>query len=133
MEDQPFIGRGWRFPPAFSRQANGVKLVSGVEDIEQSLQIIFRTSLGERLMRPAFGCNLNDEIMEPLNTGKLSYLETLLKTAILYHEPRIDAQRIELTPQMPEGILTIAVDYVVRQTNSRFNFVYDFYTREATG
>jgi phage baseplate assembly protein W len=131
MENQPFVGRGWSFPPTFSRQVSGVELVTGNEDIEQSLHIIFHTSLGERLMRPNFGCNLADEVFEPLNTSKLSYLEYLLKTAILYHEPRIDARDIRLRPNMLEGVLTIEVDYVVRETNSRFNFVYDFYIREA--
>ena len=132
MADQPFVGRGWSFPPAFSKAVSGVELVTGHEDIEQSLHIIFNTSLGERLMRPNFGCNLVDEVFETLNTSKLSYLEHLLRTAIIYHEPRIDAREIRLIPNLLEGLLKIEVDYVVRETNSRFNFVYDFYIREAS-
>ena len=133
MDDQPFVGRGWSFPPTFSRQVGGVDLVTGHEDIEQSLFIIFHTSLGERLMRPNFGCNLADEVFEPLNTSKLNYLEHLLKTAILYHEPRIDARDIRLLPNTLEGVLTIEDDYVIRESNSRFNFVFDFYIRDASG
>ena len=133
MDNQPFVGSGWSFPPSFSKEKSSVEMVTGQVDIEQSLQIIFHTSLGERLMRPGFGCNLADEVFEMLNQNKLSYLKHLLKTAILYHEPRIDAREIQLRTDSLAGVLTIEVDYVVRDTNSRFNFVYDFYIREATG
>ncbi len=67
-------------------------------DIQRSLEIIFSTALGERIMNPTFGCALDEMVFEPMNTGKLAYLANLLKTAILYHEPRIDAEQIEVRP-----------------------------------
>jgi uncharacterized protein len=128
--NEPFLGTGWSFPPTFDNQVNGVEMTSGVEDIEKSLEIIFTTSLGERIMNPMFGCNLEDMIFEPMNTSKITYIDNLLRTAILYHEPRIDTDRIELRPDTLEGVLWISIDYMVRATNSRFNFVYPFYLTE---
>ena len=32
-----------------------------------------------------------------------------------------------------EGLLLISITYTVRATNSRYNMVYPFYIREATG
>jgi uncharacterized protein len=125
--DQPFLGTGWSFPPTFDQTRGEVVLTSGVEDIERSLEIIFTTALGERVMNPAFGCGLDDMVFEAMNTGRLTYLENLIKTAILYHEPRIDADAVEVRPDEAEGTLWIHIGYTVRTTNSRFNFVYPFY------
>jgi len=124
--DESFLGNGWSFPPAFDRDRAEVEMTAGVEDINKSLEIIFTTALGERIMNPTFGCSLEDEVFEPMNTSKIAYIENLLQTAVLYHEARIDAE-IEVRPDALEGTLWIHVDYMVRTTNSRFNFVVPFY------
>lgn len=125
--NDPFLGRGWSFPPVFDKETGEVKMTVGVEDIHRSLEIILTTALGERLMQPAFGSSLEDMLFEPLNTSSLTYVENLLKTAILYHEPRIDADAVEVRPDDREGLLQIHISFRVRSTNSRFNFVYPFY------
>ena len=61
------LGTGWGFPPTFNRQARSVELVSAEADICESLQILLSTSIGERVLQPDYGCNLNDLLFEPLN------------------------------------------------------------------
>ena len=131
LTDNPFLGKGWGFPPRFNKGQAEVTMVSGVEDIHQSLEIIFTTALGERIMNPTFGCNLESMLFEPMNASRITYLENLINTAILYHEPRIDADQIELRPDQNEGVLWIHIEYTVRATNSRFNFVYPYYLAES--
>ncbi len=131
-QNDPFLGTGWSFPPAFDWDLAAVETTFGVEDIHKSLEIIFTTSLGERVMQPTFGCGMEREVFEPMNTGRIAYIENLIKTAILYHEPRIDAEKIEVKPDPLEGMLLISIDYRVRTSNSRFNFVYPYYINEAS-
>ena len=134
-ESEAYLGRGWSFPPSFDIASKGVQMVSAEEDICQSLEILLSTSLGERVVQPTYGCNLRDLQFEPLNASVSSYFKELVRTAILYHEPRIRVQRLELT-QTPEeeweGILKFEIDYLIISTNSRFNFVYPFYLNEGT-
>ncbi|QIE56037.1 GPW/gp25 family protein [Pikeienuella piscinae] len=120
-----FIGVGWGFPPLF--EAGGVRLTGGVRNIEESLRIITGTQLGERLMRPNFGCGLDDEIFGQMNSNRLTWIENLIRRAILLHEPRIDAETIRVEADQPEGRLLIRIAYTVRGANSRFNFVFPFY------
>jgi uncharacterized protein len=124
------IGAGWSFPPAFDRDAGEVALTAGLEDIHRSLEIIFTTALGERVMAPSFGSALDDMAFEAMNTSRLAYLEKLIKTAILYHEPRIDPSAILVQADPLEGALRIEVEFTVRTTNSRYNFVYPFYLEQ---
>jgi hypothetical protein len=46
-DDQSFLGRGWAFPPTFSLRGADVEMVSGADDVEQSLQILLATAPGE--------------------------------------------------------------------------------------
>ncbi len=130
-----FLGTGWSFPPSFDLNTRNVEMVSEEEDIRQSLNILLSTSLGERAMQPKYGCNLNDYLFEPLNSTVIGYIKDLVEHAILYYEPRIIAEKIEVTAQesmeIIEGRFTIAIEYLIPETNSRFNFVYDYYSNEA--
>lgn len=128
--EDPFIGTGWSFPPSFDRNTAGVVMNSGIQDIEESLRIIFSTRLGERIMNPQFGCALDDHVFESMNASRLSYIENLIRTAIIYHEPRIDADQIAVEPDHQGGRLLIGIGYKVRGSNSRFNFVYPYYLNE---
>lgn len=127
--EDPFIGSGWSFPPAFDNSTASVSMSTGIRDIEESLRIIFTTALGERIMNPRFGCALDDSVFEAMNASRVSYLENLIRTAIIYHEPRIDADKVSVEPDQQAGILLIAIGYKVRGANSRFNFVYPYYLK----
>lgn len=82
-------------------------------------------------MRPDFGCSLEDQVFEAMNASMVSYVENMVKTAILYHEPRIDADRISVTPDQLAGRLDIHVSWIVRGANSRFNAVFPYYVTES--
>ena len=46
MDEKSFLGRGWSFPPTFSKNQADVELVESRKDIDQSLHILLSTSLG---------------------------------------------------------------------------------------
>ncbi len=58
--DIPFLGQGWGFPPEFTRSSHSVKMIAGEEDIRSSLEILLSTSIGERVMQPAYGADLKN-------------------------------------------------------------------------
>lgn len=128
-----FLGKGWSFPPTFDKNQSTVLMTENVEDIERSLEILLTTKLGERVMEPKYGCNMDELVFEALDTTTATLIRDKIKTAILYFEPRIDAKKIELnTTNGLEGMIIVEIEYVVRTTNSRFNFVYPFYRVEGT-
>jgi len=130
-----FLGTGWSFPPEFDANASSVEMSSERLDIDQSLNILLSTSLGERVMQPLYGCNLVDYLFEPLNSTVIGYIKDRVENAILIYEPRINLEKIEVTGEgsmdLIEGKFTISLEYTIPETNSRFNYVYDFYKNEA--
>ncbi|WP_246434701.1 GPW/gp25 family protein [Teredinibacter haidensis] len=139
INSDEFLGTGWSFPPTFNRLDAGIELVNHEEDIKQSLLILFSTSPGERLMYPEFGCTLKKMVFETLNLGAISKIRDAVKRAILFFEPRIELERVDVnTDNDPKnkncvynGYLEIEVHYRIRQTNTRSNMVYPFYFSEA--
>lgn len=105
-------------------------MISDIEDIRSSLEILLSTSLGERVMQPTYGADLKRLLFEPLDTSLKAYVKDLLKTAILYHEPRIRLHDVALAAKSEEGLIEIELEYTIRATNSRYNYVYPFYLSE---
>jgi phage baseplate assembly protein W len=131
--ERSFLGTGWAFPPTFTRGGAEVELVSGVEDIHQSLQILLSTRMGERVMQDEFGCDLHHVLFEEVDQSLINTLTGIISDAILYHEPRIALNQLDISESdSQQGLLLISLDYTVRSTNSRFNMVYPFYINEAT-
>lgn len=129
-----FLGRGWSFPPTFSKTTRGVEMTSDEEDIQKSLEILLSTSPGERFLRPKFGVNLDALLFEPLTTTMKTYIRGIIRHALLLYEPRIELHNVNLKGEEEiAGRVDILIEYTVRTTNSRYNLVYPFYRREGAG
>ena len=127
-----FLGRGWGFPPEFDQETCDVRMVSEADDICESLHILLSTRMGERLLRPNFGCNLHKMNFEPVNLQFITFIKTFIEQSILLHEPRIQLQRVHIdTTNQFDGLILIEVQYIIRATNSPHNFVFDYYLQEA--
>lgn len=128
-----FLGTGWSFPPTFHLGSDSVEMVSEDEDIRQSLFLLISTIPGERLMRPAYGCDLHQLVFEQVSHTLRVEIISLVEMAILRYESRIKVDNIAVS-MSPEnyGLLYIAVEYIIKTTNSRSNIVYPFYLKEGT-
>lgn len=128
-----YLGRGWSFPPTFSRALGGVAMLEDEADIASSLEVLLTTALGERTMLPQYGCNLDELVFESLDTRMKTLMADKVETAILYFESRIEVEQVVLDDSRQlEGVILIEVVYRVKATNSRFNFVFPFYKLEGT-
>ncbi len=127
-----FLGTGWSFPPTFRKGPNSLVMVADEADIRESLEILLTTGVGERFLRPTYGCDLKKYLFEPLDDSIVAYVRDLVNVAILYHEPRVRLLDLKLTPDRPNGRLLMEIGYLVRATNTRRNFVFPFYKDEGT-
>ena len=129
--ENSFLGTGWAFPPQFDRDMAGVNMVSGEEDIAQSLQILLHTLKGERIMRQNFGCALNDFVFADIGANMIAEIKGIISSSLLFHETRIKLDKIDIsTDKITEGLLYISIDYIIRSSNTRHNMVFPFYVNE---
>ena len=133
MNDETFLGKGWSFPPTFNNTDKTVETVKDGEDVKQSLHILLTTEFGERVMRADYGCNLTPLLFENITVTLLTKIKEIIKKAILKYEPRIDLEDIYFgSNESQEGMIIIEIEYIIRTTNSRQNYVFPFYLEEGT-
>ena len=133
MNQAIFLGSGWQFPPAFAGKGRRAAMAQGEADIRESLFLLLSTSPGERVMQPDYGCGIKDMVWETFDSSTVTDLVDRVERAILFFEPRIRAEGVEVDlSREDEGLLSIIVNYRVRGTNNRSNMVYPFYFLEGT-
>ncbi len=132
IDENSFLGRGWSFPPVFSRGENSVQMVDEEEDIRQSLVILLSTIKGERVMQPDFGANMEELLFEPLTVSFAKKISDQIERAILFYEPRIKTDDISFNQDNENGLVEIRIDYTIIATNNRRNIVYPYYLNEGT-
>mgnify|MGYP001386988605 FL=1 len=133
MKEKTFLGIGWSFPPSFNKDSSDIKMVSDETDIKQSLEIYFNTKLGERIMRPDYGCVIHEHIFDKIDDSILNILSFELTQNIGQIEPRIIIEKIQIKQSSIEnGELKISIEYKIISSNVRDNIVFPFYINEGT-
>jgi hypothetical protein len=106
-------------------------IASYEEDVYQAIWIILSTDWGERVMRPTFGAGLRSFVFAVLNQTTLQQVQTRVQEALLAWEPRILVEQVSVTiDPNNQGVLLIAIIYMVRVTNTLQNLVYPFFLEE---
>lgn len=131
-EHKSILGRGWAFPVSFRKGSNTVELSEEEQDVRESLIILLKTALGERVMQPDYGANMEDLVFESINVTTASLITNRLKRAILFHEPRVKASNIDMEPDPDNGFIEVTVEYTIIATNTRTNLVFPYYLDEGT-
>lgn len=122
-----FLGNGLNFP--LKTDARGqVVLVTGHEDIEQSIRIILSTRQGERVMRPTFGCRAHELLFEPRSAATASLLQDYVHEALRIWEPRIEVHQVNVVNDDAQpGALLTEIIYEIKATHDTRSIVYPFY------
>ena len=125
--NKDFIGQGWNFPLQLNSRG-GLRLVTGERDIEQSIHIILGTALGERVMRPEFGCRIHELVFAPNNAATEGLLIRYIEEALERWEPRIELREVEIsTASQQNGMLLAEIQYVVKDSHDPRSIVFPFF------
>jgi phage baseplate assembly protein W len=125
--DRPILGQGWRFP-ILPDDTGSLSYVADDVNVEQSVRILLLTDIGQRVMRPDFGCDAPRLVFAPGSMQYLRLLETTVREAVRDWEPRVELEdvRAEVDPEEETRVI-VSIDYRVRQTDTRTNLVFPFY------
>ena len=124
--EKDFLGISLRFP---FRIEEGKLAWSKYEDsIRESVMLILSTAIGERVMRPDFGCKLHELVFSPNDTSTASLAIFHVEEALKKWESRIELIKVDANADKKEGDrLNISIEYRVISTNTRYNLFFPFY------
>jgi phage baseplate assembly protein W len=131
MTAPDFLGRGWAFPVTIDDASGLIAMAGGDDGVRQSIWSILSTAPGERVMRPDYGCPLQDLVFAVNDDATAAEVAAAVREALALWEPRIDVLDVYAAADpVAAEVLRIEINYEVRATNSRFNLVYPFYVGE---
>ncbi|GAA5193521.1 GPW/gp25 family protein [Rugosimonospora acidiphila] len=123
-----FLGSGWAFPIRLADDGTVLRSAEPDGAVDDAVRMILSTAPGERVMRPDYGCAIQDYVFALVDSGTAGQISQAVREALAEWEPRIDVVDVTTTqdPQDPRR-LSVAITYQVRSSNSRVNLVYPFY------
>jgi uncharacterized protein len=122
-----FIGNGVAFPLRVGT-SGGLATVSREREIEEAIRIILMTTPGERPMRPEFGCGIHEYVFAPADSTTAGLVAFEVTRALERWEPRIEDIDVDVdVDDVADGMLVVAISYVIRGTNDPRNLVFPFY------
>lgn len=125
-QQQAHLGTGWSFPLRVNVRG-GLQLSSFAQNIEESIAIILRTELGERVYRPNFGSRLSELVFAPMNTKTLLLLRLHVQEALEMWEPRIILDEVRTDPDPVRGCVNLILKYRLKNSHDIHSMVYPFY------
>ncbi|MGF1497334.1 MAG: GPW/gp25 family protein [Elainellaceae cyanobacterium] len=121
-----FVGAGVAFPLRVNAQGS-LQLSSSAPNLEESIWIILRTQLGERVYRPTFGSRLADLAFEPLSIQTLLSIRLCVEEALEMWEPRLILKEVRTDPDPMRGKVDIEIIYQPKDSHDIRSLVYPFY------
>jgi phage baseplate assembly protein W len=90
--------------------------------------MILLTPVGQRVMRPEFGCRIHDLIFAPNDATTIGLATYYVEDALGMWEPRIQVQEVRVRPD-PENTtrLLVHIRYDVKATHDERSLVFPFY------
>lgn len=120
--------RAWKFEhPYFDRPEEdaglyisakgGIEMVAEESSVRQSILLLISTRPGERVMRPDYGCDLQQLAFSPNDDTTAGLAVHYVRQALARWEPRIDVLAIDASPSAEEpGRLDLVLEYRVRSS-----------------
>ncbi|MDF5711988.1 MAG: GPW/gp25 family protein [Nostoc sp. S4] len=124
--ERAYLGTGWAYPLRLSVQG-GIQLSREEQKVKESIWIILRTGVGERVYRPTFGSRLSELAFAPLNTDTLLRIRIYVLEALEVWEPRIYVDEVLTDPDPVRGRVDITINYRLKESPDIYSFVYPFY------
>ena len=122
-----FLGTGWAFPVGVDARGR-VSLTRRERDVEEAMMMILLTPVGQRVMRPDFGCRIHELVFAPNDASTEGLAVYYVEEALARWEPRISLREVTAAadPNSPERLL-VRIDYEIKASYDRRTLVFPFY------
>jgi uncharacterized protein len=121
------VGSGWAFPPTVDARGR-IALARQERDVEEAIRMILLTPVGQRVMRPEFGCRIHDLIFAPNDATTVGLAKYYVEDALAMWEPRIEVTDVIVAPDRGNsGRLLIEIRYEIKATHDARSLVFPFY------
>lgn len=128
-----FLGSGWSFPVRFMAETAELEITQYEKNIRENIDIILKTRRGDHVMNQNFGSGLEQYVFHKIDDTLQGEIIDSIKWSLLNYEPRITVKSVTVeSVDLKRGIVSVSIQYLYNQTNTRHNYVYPFHLIEGT-
>ena len=133
IQPSSFLGSGWSFPIRFSVGNYQLHTTAGEDNINESIDLILLTKMGERCFEPQFGSGLQQFFFRTMDETLKGEIIDKVKDSLLHNEPRIEVDDVNVDfTDLQTGLTEIHIRYRCASSNTRHNHVFPFHLKEGT-
>ena len=88
------------------------------DQIKSNLINLLLTDVGERVMNPNFGCNLQRFLFEGITNSNIEVLTTNLNNSISIYIPEITVTNITVSPTTDSNLIDLTINYYLNISNT---------------
>ena len=121
MDTGQILGRGIGFPPRVGADGR-VAWSQGEQNVRESVEVVLKTELRERLRLPDFGGGLGRFLFEPNTTTTRRQIQDRIVKSLALWEPRVSVESVSVDadPRDREAaVATIVYRLVATQAQER--------------
>ena len=83
------------------------------DQIKSNLVNLLLTDVGERIMNPGFGCNLQRFLFEGITDSNLELLTENISNSIAIFIPEITVKNVIATPNTDYNLVSLTIEYIL--------------------
>lgn len=120
------LDNDYRVKANFSKESStliDIKVAYDEYAIRNSLNALFNTNIGQRLLLPEYGLNLNRFIFQPISYAGGTAVGNMIKDGIERWEPRVSVTQITVNPDIDKQTYYITLDLYAPSLGRRINFL----------
>ena len=121
MDTGQILGRGIGFPPRVGADGR-VAWSQGEQNVRESVEVVLKTELRERLRLPDFGGGLGRFLFEPNTTTTRHQIQDRIVKSLALWEPRISVESVSVDADAQDreaAVATIVYRLVATQAQER--------------
>jgi len=121
MDTGQILGRGIGFPPRVGADGR-VAWSQGEQNVRESVEVVLKTELRERLRQPDFGGGLGRFLFEPNTTTTRHQIQDRIVKSLALWEPRISVESVSVDADAQDreaAVATIVYRLVATQAQER--------------
>ncbi|MFG6367621.1 MAG: GPW/gp25 family protein [Lachnospiraceae bacterium] len=127
MENNTFLGSGFKFPLQVNPATGRIVMVDGIQSVRESVYMILMTQKGERFTRENFGSKLLSYTFMDTSITRMNIMANEIEQTLLEQEPRISNVEVTIKPELDRGCLIVDIRYTITQNYTEDSLVFPFY------
>lgn len=94
-----------------------------VDAVMTSIDNILRTSPGERVMLPQFGCSIRSMLFENMNSALLTHLSRQIKSSIELWDNRVEVLEVGVLQEPDNNMVSVKVSFTIAGQSRVYKYV----------